>query len=309
MRIAFWGLFATLFFSITSFGQAPVIPEEDLAQLKEWEDTIALTAYAIINDSLPENRFGATKKLIPTLVKALKTKNSFYYPFSRVQSISILYPPDSTFRIFSWQLYVDENDYRYYGAIQMNSPDLQLFPLVDRSFEVEDLEYAILSADKWYGALYYAIKSFDTPQGQKFLLFGFDGFSFFNKRKLIEVLSFEGGIPRFGAPVFHHLEGDSTLNIRNRRIFDYSAEAAIKCNFDPVLEMVVMDHLVEVGERYQGQGTTQIPDGTYEAYQLSEGYWKHIPNLGNQILDKPPRPFPVLERENGIDIFGNKKKG
>ena len=307
MRIVCLVLLIGVLFSVTLYGQKPVIPEAELAQLKEYEDTIALLSYAIINDSFPENRFGATKKLIPTLVKALKTPNSFHYPFSRVQSISILYSPDSTFRIFTWQLYVDVNEYRYYGAIQLNSAELQLFPLVDRSFDVEEVEYDVLPADKWYGALYYGIKPFDTPQGSKYLLFGYDAYSFFNKRKVIDVLSFVEGKPQFGAPVFYREEGESGVSVRNRLLYEYSAEAAIKCNFDPVYEMVVVDHLEEMGGLYEGQGTTWIPDGSYEGYQLMNGIWKYIPMLENQLMDEPPRPFPILEGEGEKDILGRKK--
>ena len=307
MKVVFLSVLFGILFSAAASGQKPVIAEKDLAQLKEWEDTIALLSFAIINDSFPENRFGATKKLIPTLVQALKTPNSFHYPFSRVQSISIQYPEDSTFRIFTWQLYVDVDEYRYYGAIQMNSGDLNLFPLVDRSFDVQEVEYEVLPPEKWYGALYYGIKPFDSPQGRKYLLFGYDAFSLFNKRKVIDVLSFSQGKPQFGAPVFYTQEKEGGLIIRNRMLFEYAAEAAIKCNFDPVLEMVVVDHLQEVGGLYEGQAVSKIPDGTYEAFQLTDGVWKNIPMLENQLMDEPPRPFPILEGGDGVDILGRKK--
>jgi len=308
MKIVFLPVLFILLFSAVSSGQKPEIAEKDLAQLKEWEDTIALLSYAIINDSFPENRFGATKKLIPTLVQALKVPNSFNYPFDRVQSISIQYPEDSTFRIFSWQLYVDVNEYRYYGAIQINSGELQLYPLVDRSFDIQDVEYEVLPSEKWYGALYYGIKAFPTPGGMKYLLFGYDAFSLFNKRKVIDVLSFPDGKPQFGAPVFITNEQEGGLQVRNRLLFEYSAEASVKCNFDPVLDMVVVDHLVEAGELYEGQGPSRIPDGSYEAFQLSEGVWKHISMLENQIMDEPPRPFPVLDGDDNLDILGRKKQ-
>lgn len=308
MRILFLSLLFSLLFQL-SFSQKPVFPEEDMARLKEYEDTIALLSYAIINDSFPENRFGATKKLIPTLVAALKTPNSFRYPFSRVQSISIQYPADSSFRVFTWQLYVDVDEYRYYGAIQLNTPELKLFPLIDRSFDVQEVEYDVLPPDKWYGALYYNIMPFLTPQGPKYLLFGYDAYSFFNKRKVIDVLSFQDGTPFFGAPVFYEeTEGGST-RVSNRLLFEYAAEASVKCNFDPVMGMIVVDHLIEVGGLYEGQGPTRIPDGSYEAYQLANGVWKHIPMLENTILDEPPRPFPVLENSKEVDILGRKKKG
>ena len=137
----------------SSQAQAGKIAATDLPVLKEFEDTLALCGFFVVNDSIAENPFGTCKKLITTLVQALKIENSFHYPFDRLKTISIQYPPDSTFRIFTWQLYVDVDDYRYYGAIQVNSPDLKLYPLIDRSYEVESEEYDILNPDKWYGAL------------------------------------------------------------------------------------------------------------------------------------------------------------
>ncbi|MCB0546903.1 MAG: hypothetical protein KDD19_04895, partial [Phaeodactylibacter sp.] len=143
----------------------PLFPEENQVFLKEMEDTLALLAYAVIHDSLPEHRFGACREMIPKLVKALKVEHSFQYPFERLKSVSIQYPRDSSFRIFTWQLYVDKDDYRYYGAIQMNTPGLKLFPLIDRSFKIEDAEHQALSPEEWYGSVYYNLLDVEGPQG------------------------------------------------------------------------------------------------------------------------------------------------
>ncbi len=82
----------------------------------------------------PEGRFRADTNFIRSLVKALKLPNSFEYPFDSLQTISRLYAPDSSFRIFTWQYKKDNLLYLQEGAIQMNQPDgsLKLFPLVRR---------------------------------------------------------------------------------------------------------------------------------------------------------------------------------
>ena len=177
---------------------------EAIASLHGTEDTLAILAYAVVNDSIEQERFAACKVLITSLVKALKTPNSFNYPFSRLQSLSIMAPPDSSFRIFTWQLFVNDSTYRYYGTIQMNQTELKLFPLIDRSFEMDiPPTYEQLTHDNWYGALYYNLRQFDTKEGRKYLLIGYDAFSFFDKRKVIDILSFDDqGKPIFGAPVF-----------------------------------------------------------------------------------------------------------
>ena len=96
-------------------------------------------------------------------MKALKTPKSFEYPFPQIERISIQYPQDSSFRIFTWQLFVGKDDYRYYGAIQLNTEELKLIPLVDRSYKIENPKHQVLNNRNWYGALYYNIHQFDTP--------------------------------------------------------------------------------------------------------------------------------------------------
>ncbi|MCB0517862.1 MAG: hypothetical protein H6577_24850 [Lewinellaceae bacterium] len=287
--------------------QAGKISTENMAVLKEFEDTLGLCGFLVITDSLPDERFAACKKMITTLVKALKTENSFHYPFERLKTVSILYPPDSTFRIFTWQLYVDVDDYRYYGAIQMNTKDLKLIPLIDRSAEVDAVENDILQPDKWYGALYYNIRQFDTSVGRKYLLFGFDGFSFFNKRKLIDVLNLQDGKATFGAPVF--VEEDSitgATTVRNRIMKEYSAEASVRLNYDEAYNMIIFDHLTAMAGT-SGQGMAMVPDGTYEGFIFQNGRWQWVDKIWNQTMDEAPRPEPVLD--SGKDVFGKNKKG
>ena len=280
--------------------------EEELARLDDLEDSILLLAYAVVNDSLPEHRFGTCRELIPKLVKALKTKNSFYYPFNQLKSISIQYPQDSSFRVFTWQLYVDVNDYRYFGAIQMNTPDLKLYPLVDRSFEVADVENDLLTPDQWYGAVYYNLKQVDSPQGRYYLLFGFDGYEFFRKRKVVDVLTFrEDGTPLFGAPVFINTEDENQPPQKNRLMLEYSAETSVRLNYDELLEKIMFDHLIELNGSY-GEGPTKFPDGSYEGYTLQNGFWFYQSKIFDQVSDEPPRPHPILD-ERPKDLFGKKK--
>ncbi len=298
----------SLFFFLQNLSaQTKKVSATDLPVIEQLEDTLGLLGFLIINDSLPEHRFAATKKMIPTLVKALKIENSFYYPFEQLRTVSIQYAPDSTFRVFTWQLYVDVNDYRYYGAVQLNTPELKLFPLIDRSGQVASEEYDILSPDKWFGALYYNIKPFATPEGKKYLLFGYNGYSLFNKKKLIEVLSFEDGKPVFGAPVFVQ-EDPATggQTIRNRIVKEYSAEGTFQMNYDETFGKIIFDHLVMMGGSYD-QGPAAVPDGTYEGYVLKNGRWIWEEKVFHEVLDEAPRPEPVLGGKK-VDIFGKSKQ-
>lgn len=296
-----------LAFSINSQAQVGKISEENLIKLKEYEDTLALCAFLVVNDSLPDERFGTCKKLITTLVQALKTENSFNYKFDRLKSVSIQYPQDSSFRVFTWQLYVDVDDYRYYGAIQMNSSKLQLFPLIDRSKEVESEEYDILTPEKWYGSVYYNLKEFKTGEGNKYLLFGFDGNTFFEKKKIVDVLSFKDGKPVFGAPVFVQEDSLGNQTVRNRLVKEFSAEASFKLNYDETWGLIIFDHLMTMAGGY-GQGPTEVPDGTYEGYKLENGRWNWVEKFWTKTMEEAPRPEPVLDARSDKNVFGKEKK-
>ncbi|MFN7116109.1 MAG: hypothetical protein ACK4TA_04880 [Saprospiraceae bacterium] len=303
-----WGVIAAILLvihvNLTAQHKA-TLSAEALAQLKLSEDTLGILGYAVVNDSLEENRFAACHAMIPALVRALKTPNSFQYKFDRLKNISIQYPQDSSFRIFTWQLYVNKDEYKYYGAIQMNTPELKLYPLIDRSANVADVEQEALSTDKWYGAVYYNLRECKNAQGKYYLLFGFDGYEFFRKRKVIDVLTFgKDGKPIFGAPVFVQEEKGKPATTKKRVFLEYSAASSVRLNYDEALEMIIFDHLIPMAGQYN-EGMVMVPDGSYQAYKYDKGLWKYQPMVLHEIMDEAPRPSPVLDTRDK-NIFGKK---
>ncbi|MFK7806292.1 MAG: hypothetical protein AB8F74_00695, partial [Saprospiraceae bacterium] len=224
-----------------------------------------------------------------------------------VRTMSSQYPADSSFRIFTWQLYVDVDDYRYGGFIQTNVEKPQVIQLKDKSLDMEDviLDFEIMTADNWYGALYYNIMSFDTPEGSRHLLFGYDGYQFFNKRKLIDVLRIENGQAIFGDPVFTPLDPRRTDLIKNRVMMQYAAGSNITLNYNNDLEMIVFDNLIP---HTDGKGRPSwVPDGSYKGYQLKNGLWVYRDKIFDQVSKKPPMPAPVLDKRKKVDILGRKQ--
>lgn len=293
-------LFKRFFIVALLFSQVSVYAQTNhphAEEMKMYEDTLRGLAHHILRDSIDEARFLATKLFVPTLVKALKTENSFSYRFDSLQGVSIQYPADSSFRIFTWQLYVNKEEYKYYGAIQMNSKDLKLIPLQDRSSAVFYPDREVLSADRWYGALYYNMRQVDAPDGTYYLLFGFDAFSYFNRRKLIDVLYFEDGQPKFGKPVFVNEKKKGQIN---RLILDYTVEASITVNYSEQEEMILYDNLITMGGQYKGQGVTYVPDGSYHGYKLEkDGKWHHVEKVFNQTQETPPGGGLLESRSDG----------
>jgi hypothetical protein len=284
----------------------------DIEKLKLHEDTLSLLGYAAVNDSLEQVRFGACRQLIQGLVRALKIADSYKYPFSRLKTLSILAPPDSSFRIFTWQLFVNDSTYRYFGAIQMNQRELLLHRLLDRS---EDMGRAptheTLTPDRWFGALYYNMIPFDTKSGRQYLLFGYDGYEFYNKRKIVDVLRFDSeGKPLFGSAVFIR-DKPLPAGPEQRLVLEYSAEATVKCNWDEQYQMILFDHLITMPSPF-GMGFTAVPDGSYDGLKLEKGNWKFVEKVFNDVMEEAPRPEPVLgvpmPKGSEKDVNGNAKK-
>src|ERR1700744_6541800 len=88
------------FVSISCFAQH--ISPAEKAFIQKKEDSLKYYANVIAYSSQPRDRFSSDSIFTRMLVKALRTPHSFYYHFDSLQTISILYPPDSSFRIFTW---------------------------------------------------------------------------------------------------------------------------------------------------------------------------------------------------------------
>ena len=191
-----------LFISASAKAQ---ISAADISVLKIQEDSLKLYAKSMIYDSFVENRFHYDSIFIRQLVRSLKTPYSFEYPFDSVATVSRLYAPDSTFRIFTWQLQRDESYYRQEGAIQVRTKDgsLKLFPLFDMSDYASIPTDSVRTNKNWIGAIYYnmVVKEF---KGKKYYtLFGYDDNDFSTTRKWLEVLTFDAnGQPVFGGNFF-----------------------------------------------------------------------------------------------------------
>ncbi len=158
------------------------------------EDTLKELAKDLITDSTIADRMRSDSLFIRTLVRTLEIKNSFYYPFDSVIGVSKLYAPDTSFRIFTWTLSLDDVGYysRQRGAIQFPTADgsLKLIPLRDCSEFTANPMDSVRTKDNWIGAVYYNIVKTDYQGKKYYTLFGYDNNSAMSNKKWIEVLTF-----------------------------------------------------------------------------------------------------------------------
>jgi len=285
-----------IFWLLAAVHAGAQISQQSIDSLKKYERELQSLGFRIVNDSAQQQRAEACFQFIPALVQALKVKGSFDYPFDSLETVSIVKPPDHSFRIFTWQLRWGNGLFRHFGAIQMNSPGkLALHPLFDYSDSLSKVNVAALDAAQWFGALYYHIYEFKGKGKKYYVLFGFDQNDLWSSRKLLDVLYFENEKPLFGSPVFELKDSLGNKTLLNRFILEFKKDAIVSLNYSASDKMIVYDHLVAPEERLADMKFTYIPDGTYEGFKLKKGKWLHVEKIKTINInenDNPPVPVP-----------------
>ena len=264
------------------------------------EDSMKQYSRAMITDPNSSQRFIADSIFIRMLVKSLRNPNSFYYPYDSLETVSRIYAPDSSFRIFSWQFNRDDSYFRQRGAIQMRTTDgsLKLFPLLDMSEFTEAPQDSVRTATNWVGAIYYGMVMKTFNGKNYYTLLGFDDNNAKSTRKWIDVLTFNGaGQPQFGGPYFAMQSAKQPMANQNSRFcLEYKKEGKARMNYDAEMDMIVYDHLISE-ENTPDKKYTLVPDGDYEGFKWDKGRWNHI----NKVFDfklkdgEAPMPEPLKD--------------
>ena len=263
------------------------------------EDSLKIQGNLIVNGEFAEQRFRADSHFTRMLVRALQIPHSFDYPFDSLSTISRLYSPDSSFRIFTWQVSKDENIHRRHGAIQMKTTDgvLKLYPLIDRSTLIQNQADTITNNEWWIGAIYYKIVLHTENQKKYYTLLGYDEHNRLSTRKIIEILSFnETKQPVFGANSFVFSNSVLKNKHQTRYWIEYKKNANASIKYDDESDMLIFDHLIsETNEETRPE--TFVPDGDYEAFKWNKGKWLYIEKPFDFKLEDGQAPVikPVTE--------------
>jgi hypothetical protein len=306
-------LYISLSFVFLTALQAQKLSSDSRKQLKQIEASIKNFGRDMIMTDGWFDRFKADSAFTRGLVQALKVPNSFYYPFDSLITISKLYAPDSSFRIFTWQIMKDETFFRQHGAIQMHTADgsLKLIPLFDMSDFTNNPTDSVRNNQRWIGAIYYRCLMNTFNNKKYYTLLGFDDNNARSNKKWIEVLTFDSlGLPQFGGRYFQY-KPDSLKPKQPayRFCLEYKKEAKTTMNYDKEMGMIVFDHLIsEDGD--PSEKFSLIPDGSYEAFKWENGKWIHIPMLAVQkvnmqgidpMLGNAPVEDPLLNPDGTVN--------
>jgi len=282
----------------------------DVKILQQKEDSLRALAVQIIQGRNADDRFSADSSFTRMLVRALKTRHSFHYPFESFQTVSVLYAPDSVFRIFTWQMVINENVIRQHGAIQMKTWDgsLKLYPLIDKSDVTGNVADTIGNHLGWIGAIYYKLIQKKSGNQNYYTLLGFDENNIRSSRKIIEVLHFANDEPVFGGRYFSYEEDSVFKTSQSRYIMEYKKEAGPRLNYDTDLDMIIMEHLISESKEPHKKWTL-VGDGDYEGFAWKNGKWVHIEKVFNVVTPDGQAPVPNPIRDPSGNLDENKLKG
>jgi hypothetical protein len=210
--------------------------------------------------------------------QTLIISNSLSYPFDSLKHIGKLYSNDKKIRVITWNTKFKDGSFKYYGFVQFYNQKKNTVItsiLIDKSDSITNPENVILSNTNWFGVLYYQMHEYTDGGKKYYVLFGWDGNSYYTNKKIIDILSFNNsGKPIFGKSVFK-----TEKKTQKRMIFEHSLKTSMTCKFNKDIDAIVFDHLSPPKPSQKGQYQFYGPDGSYDGFRLEKGKWIFVSDI------------------------------
>ena len=279
---------------ILGFICLPILPifSQDFGRQELINDAIWLS------DQHPEDSMKLiTNRFTNNLSNYLKIKESLQDRLLDLEIGAMLYPPDSSFRIYTLELPLSPQNILHFGLIQTKDT---LFSLTPNEAKIRDKNFInkILDPSQWYGALYYNIHTTKTKTGTIYTLFGYSE-SATDRAKILDILYFEKGKPKFGLPIWCGITNPETC--QHRVVYKFGKTASFKCNYDPEYGKIILDHLIMMPS--ESGDLQMVPDGSYDAFEWKKKQWRYKEMVWHDIQSAPPVD-PANKKKTNKDIFG-----
>lgn len=211
-------------------------------------------------------------------------------PIARVDA------PDGKFRCFSWNIAYADGTHAYRGAMVVSHEGRNsVHRLNDGASAVRgDAQAKRNGPENWYGALYYAVVPCVVGKSKYYTLLGWRGVDGLETRKVIEVLSFNGPTPVFGAPLFQ--EGRTR---HFRKIYAYSALSTMSLQWEPENKAILLDHLSPERPDLKGIPAFTVPDLSFDAYVWYKEKWHYMRDVDTRARSTKAPPVKPVEKGLG----------
>lgn len=244
---------------------------QNLPKMNSWQDSLVILSQHMFGAVSEAERLENNFKFVKALVSSLKETNAYFFKYEKLKSISILNAPDNSFRIFSWNIPLEDGSYLYYGSIQHKGPSIKLTPLLDKTFEIIDANIEVLKPNTWFGAQYYDMIQLNPKQ---FVLLGWKGHHTEYSMKVIDILTINPNSEiTFGAKVFSD-QIDNT-----RKIFSYTRQASMYLKYNSSNKQIEFDHIAPADPSLVGNYKYYGPDLSYDAYHIQGNKLKLIEDI------------------------------
>jgi hypothetical protein len=250
---------------------------DTLLMRKETEINVILTNLRSAKDN--KTRAVYNTELRKELSALLTNPDVLDYPFRQWATMSTIVSPDGEFRLFNWNVESDEGVHSHYCyLVKKNTSEANLVvELKEDKFTISPRPEETLTADHWYGALYYNIVPVKKGNKTLYTIFGYSGNDRSTNRKLLDVFYFKGKSLRIGYPLFQEAPGSQHL--LRRVFFEYSEAAIMTVRMNENLGAIVFDHLVPENPQLDGIFDYYIPDMTYDGYKWENGIWVYYEDI------------------------------
>ncbi len=262
------------------------------------EDSLHQMALNIIGPDQDEGRLEKNQAFFSYFREVLEKDGSFHYPFDSLQTVSLLTPPDKSFRMITWYVPLSGERFRYFGFVQLpekGEADAELIVLNDQTSEIARPGRQELSAQNWFGAYYYELIHNRYEGEDHYTFLGWKGDNPQTRKRVVEPFYFQDGQPVFGRRVFD--VGDNEFY---RIVFEYSARVAMGLSYEkhfvtvggPRREMIVFDRLAPTHESLRGHYRFYKPEtNIFDGLVFEDGQWKYFEDVDARSPDVPP-PSP-----------------
>jgi hypothetical protein len=240
------------------------------------DDNIKNLFGRLIGSNSDVERQNANDSILTFIRSYVRSDSIFNHSFD-IRNLGQITSSDSTLKIVSWNLLLDDYKGEYFTYLIRKSPEANsnIVYELSASFSADSIKtMTTYEPLNWYGALYYDIKHVKSGNGVYYMVLGLNLSNPEVTRKIIDVLDFGTGKSLiFGRKCF---EKDG--QIKYREVFEYSSEGMMSLRFTSE-NSIVFDHLVPFSPELKGNPKFYGPDYSYDAYQRNGNTWKFSLNV------------------------------
>lgn len=278
---------------LSGFSQGVTFSEHTIKNEKELSVKFKALRLAKTNAELQETN----DIFIEGLKVMLKEDDAFKYPFDSLQSMSKLTAPDKEFRLFNWNVEMEDGSQKFYCFILKK--DGEIIELTDKHRTTYGAENKALTEKNWYGAVYYEI--IPLKRGQ-YTLLGWNGKDRITTQKIIEVMTITRSKIKFGETVFKY---ENERDRKRRVILEFASDAYVSLKYSKTkkTEEIIFSHISPSTPQMEGHYQFYYPDLSYDKFILKNNEWVYEPSADarNEKTDQDKEYNNPYDMDNPVE--------